>query len=151
MTISLIIRELLFDIRNKSHLETASITDAESRYLIEAGTEKTDEIMRGISEAFSFLRSVFLRFLAPDCASSTDNLPLDDEVLVMDLDLSARRRTNRMQQLADMSHSYIVDRTLAKFYSSVSQSDLSAKHDKAAQATLSDIQALLYSKLPPIR
>lgn len=151
MTISLKFRELLFDIRNKSHLETASITDAESRYLIEAGTEKTDEIIRDIVEAYSFLRSVFLRFLVPDCINSADNLPHDNEVLVMDLDLSARRRTNRMQSLADMAHSYIVDRTLAKFYSSVSQPDLSAKHDKAAQSVLSDMQALLYSKLPPVR
>lgn len=151
MTITLNMRELLFDIRNKSHLETASITDAESRYLIEAGTEKTDEILRDIMEAYSFLRSVFLRYLVPDCISSADNLPLDATELVIDLDLSARRRTNRIQQFADMAHSYIVDRTLAKFYSNVSQPDLSAKHDKSAQSVLSDMQALLYSKLPPAR
>lgn len=151
MTISLKIQELLYDIRNKSHLETASVPDIESRYLIEAGTEKTDEIMRGITEAFSFLRPVFLRFLSPDCTYSAENLPPAADELVIDLELSSRRRTNRVQELTDLAHSYIVDRTLAKFYSSVSQPELSTKHNNTAQSTLSDIQALLYSKLPPIR
>lgn len=151
MNIRLKTSELLFDIKNKSHLETASIADAESRYLIEAGTEKSDEIMRGMAESFSEIQSVLLRFLTPDCSRDSYNLLYETEELTLKLEMSKRRHTNRMQLLNDMIHSYIVDRTLAKLYSSESQNDLYDKHNTLAAATLTDIQTLIYTKLPPVR
>ncbi len=151
MRIVLDIEELLLDIRNKSHEECATlIADTEARYRAEAGNHKNLELFRDIAESGSSLSRLLFRYLADyyqDEASNNDTLP---ESLVYELNISERRSSGKAQPLADAMHQYVVHYTLAKFYASVSQTELSNAHSLQTQGAASQIEDLLLTKKPPL-
>lgn len=137
-TIRLQVTELLFDIRNKSYEECQSITDIDARYRTEAGTEKTDEIRRCLTEAVSRLHRIAYRWTAKfykDEPTWDDaDIPSEDyhQDYVFELDFTQREAEGKDKILADLFHEYVVEATLAKFYSSVNAGDLSNKHSLLA-------------------
>lgn len=141
--------ELLFDIRNKSHSDVSVITDAESRYLAEAGTEKNDEVLRDIASSLASLSTVTGRYLAQDVnamASDTATLPT---TLVFNFSFSGRKADGKAQPLANAIHEYLADNTLALFYNSVSQPDLAAKRERLAAQDLQLVDTLVHQKKAP--
>lgn len=149
MRIELNKSELLFDIRNKSHAETASITDAESRYRVEAGTEKTDELERNIITSLSMLFQISGRYLRTDMSCFADNGAGLPDVLVFDFSFTERRMDGKAQPLADAMHAFIVENSLALFYESVAQNEFQTKHSQAAAINSLLVEKLIFTKKPP--
>lgn len=151
MTVTIKIKELFFDIKNKSHHEVASIQDTDLRYVAEAGTENEHEIYRCIIDAEAKVRLMCGKFLVRASESFNDNtLPeqVPDEYTYDFID-NARRQDNRGQVIVDGMHSAIVSMALSKFYVSVNQTALSEQHDKLAANAVLLLERMLYEKLPP--
>lgn len=151
MTVQIKIKELFFDIKNKSHHEVASIQDTDMRYVAEAGTENEHEIYRCIIDAEARVRLMCGKFLKRASETFNDNtLPerVPDEYTYDFID-NARRQDNRGQVIVDGMHSAIVSMALSKFYVSVNQMALSEQHDKLAANAVLLLERMLYEKLPP--
>ena len=150
MRILISTNELLHNIRTKSHLEL-TLVPSEERYRYEVGTEKMDEVNRDIVESFAILQETLSRFLKieEDLGDVTTDEATLPEQLILDFQDSERRTAGRGQTIADSALAYLTDATLARFYSSVSNLDLSEKHTKAAAASLEFLRKLFFTKLPP--
>ena len=150
MRVILNVSELLFDIRNKSHEECAEIADAETRYRAEAGTHKNEELFRCLAEVGTALARTCIKYLDNYYQEEADDTLALPEALVYDLDFSERRAEGKAQPLADAMHSYAVHYTLAKYYATVSQGELSNKHSLLTNNAATAIKELLYTKKAPI-
>lgn len=142
--------ELNYNIRRKSHTELAQLP-SEQRYLLEAGSDKEDEINRCIVEAYAILQENLSRFLSLSPSvedASTDDASIAD-VLVLDFEYSGRRLAGREQSLADECLAYLTDATLSNFYLSVGSDEMAKKHAEMATNKLQFIMRMLYTKLPP--
>lgn len=141
--------DLIFDIRNKSHLEVASISDAEARYKVEAGTEKREEIKRDIIEAQSLLLPTILRFVETDDNMVAGAEPYLPEYIVYEFKFAPRRFQGKPQVLADAIQSYLSHMALSLFYRSVDQAGFAEKHSQIAVASMQNIERLCFSKNQP--
>lgn len=151
MLIVLNVSELMRDIKKKSHREVEEkIPDVEARYRAEAGTEKEDEITRCMVEAASALAHRLHRYLRIWYQDEVDDQLAIPEGFVYDLGLSERRAEGKAQPLADYMHNFVVDLTLSRFYSSVSQQDLSNIHSQKALETARLLEEMIYTKKPPL-
>ena len=149
MVIELYKQELLDDIRMKSHLEMANIEDVEARYRVEAGSEKIEDITRCLGEGLGAVRHRCIRFLKEEITEHSDNLSYLPDTFTFNLSLSERRAIGKNEPLTRAMHSLVVEYALAKFYSDVSQIELSNKHSALAINAGNEIDDLLYTKLPP--
>ena len=152
MQITIKLKELFFDIKNKSHHEVASIQDTDLRYVAEAGTENEHEIYRCIIDAEAKVRMMCGKFLVRAKETYGDNtLPANvPESYTYDFIDNPRRQDNRGQVITDGMHSAIVSMALSKFYISVNQVELSAQHDKLSERAVHLLEQMLYEKLPPV-
>lgn len=149
MRIEISKNELLFDIRNKSHLEVAGISEADARYRVEAGSEKTDEIERDIITSLAYLDNIDIRYLNVDMTCMAENNAGLPDTIIIDLLFSERRLDGKVQPLTDAIHAFLVDNTLALFYASVSQGDLQTKRAGLAAADATLIENLIFKKKAP--
>lgn len=155
ITIKLQSTELLFDIRNKSHQECEAIADIDARYRTEAGSEKTDEVRRCLTEAVSRLDKSLHRWLVKSYAEKTRyddaDIPSEDYELsyVYDFAWTPRQGEGKDKMLADLMHDYVVSATLAKFYAIVSAQDLSNMHSTLALEAGNNIIEMLALKSAP--
>lgn len=150
MVIKLYTEELVSNIRSISHHEVAEIPDVEARYRAEAGSEKLPFIYKGISEGVGRLVRRCHRFLQGGYAKEKDNAMELPPELVFDFNISERRAVGKAEPLAEEMSSLVVHYALSRFYSNVSQPDLSNKHSLLAIEAGNEIDNMLYSKLPPI-
>ena len=149
ITLNIQVKEVLFDVRNKSHNEVAGIADAEARYLVEAGMDKQDEIERCLTTSASLMMAVMGRFVMSHNTNLSSNRSGLPEYYYVNLDLSARRAEGKQQILADLAHSYLVNMTLSLFYKSVAQATLSEGREKMAIENAAQIEQLLFTKHKP--
>lgn len=133
----------------KSHQEVSVIDDNEARYRAEAGSEKLEDITRCLGEGLGAVRHRCVRFLKEEITERSDNLSNLPEKVSFDLALSERRAIGKNEPLTKAMHSLVVEYALAKFYSDVSQMELSNKHSALAINAGNEIDDLLYTKLPP--
>jgi len=151
MLITLSVDELMRDIKKKSHREVEErIADVEARYRAEAGTEKEDEITRCMVEAASALSHRLHRYLRTYYQDEADDQLGIPEAFVFDFAFSERRAEGKAQPLTDYMHSFVVDLTLSRFYSSVSQQELSNIHSQKALETAGLLEDMIYTKKPPL-
>ncbi|MBR4404926.1 MAG: hypothetical protein IKW84_08960 [Bacteroidaceae bacterium] len=150
MTITIIIEELLKDIRERSHLDVQGM-EPDMQYRTEAGSDKNEQLKREIVIVSSALTRMLQRYLNVDDTAQADNT-LDGRVgqqLVWELDMSDRRASNKAQPLADACHDYLVHYTLARYYKSVNAGELSNTHSLQTADAAGEIEGLLFSKTPP--
>lgn len=152
MTVTIQTSELLFDIRNKSHLEVASIENLDRRYAAEAGTEKTEEILRCIIEAEARIRLMCERFLekVTEGEAISDLPSIVPESYTYQFVSNARRQDCRAEITANTIHSAIVNLALSTFYVSVSQMEMAKTHDALATSRVQLLEKMLFEKLPPV-
>lgn len=155
MKILLQTTELLFDIRNKSHMECESITDVDARYRTEAGADKIDEVRRCLTEAVSRLYRLAYRWTRKFYQEETfddADIPSENHHLhyIFELNLTQRQGEGKAKMLADLFHEYVVEATLAKFYGSVSAQELSNIHSTRALDAGERISELLNRKSVPV-
>lgn len=149
MTIKITLKraEILFDIHNQSHHECLNITDVEERYRKEAGSDKTEELNRFIAESVSELHAIFHRWIADDYEENMDDVPEDNPGdIVLELDMSARRTAGKAKSLTERMHSFIVNRTLGRYYSSVGLTDLAQLHTKESEDTAAYLERIIYQR-----
>ena len=153
MDVTLYTKNLIDDIRNKSHYEVSAITDDEARYRAEAGTEKMSEIKRCIQEAIGRLTHRISPFLNESFSFSMDDnesVPTGtNEGYTFIFDMSERRADGKQEPLRNAMHSFVVHYALSFFYSSVSQMDLSNKHGVAAIDEANHLDEIIYTKKAP--
>jgi len=150
MRVVLIVDELLHDIATVSHLEVAQIADIDLRYRSEAGTDKTDEIIRCIRAAIVNLVALCNRFRLTVSTEEVDNALNIPERFVLDFGTTERRTSGKEQAICDVMHNIVVDNALVKFYSNVQQIDLSNNHALPLQESINIFQQLIFSKNPPL-
>lgn len=150
MVITLYKQEILNDLRTKSHYEVSNlILDAEARYRVEAGAEKQEDILRCIDEGHSRLLHRCWRYLSEVLVEEGDNVLYSPQEYRVSLVLSERRAVGKEKPLSEAMHTFVVEYALSKFYSDVSQQELSNKHSVLAMEAGDRIDNLLYTKLPP--
>lgn len=149
MVITLTTEEILNRVRTISHDEVAAIADVEARYRAEAGTEKMKEIHDCIKEAHGRLVHQCRRFLRNTNAQGANNTGTLPQTYTFDFILSERRNLGNGEPLAEVMNTFMVEYALAKFYSVVSQGDLSNKHSLLAIDAGKELDVILYTKLPP--
>ena len=88
----------------------------------------------------------FLRNTNAQGANNTGTLP---QTYTFDFILSERRNLGNAEPLAEVMNTFMVEYALAKFYSVVSQGDLSNKHSLLAIDAGKELDVILYTKLPP--
>lgn len=149
MVITIYTEEVMNHLRAVSHREVAEIADVEARYRAEAGSEKLEEIYRCIEEAYSRLSSRLSRWLKATYYTRKDNLLDVPASYEFEFDISERRAINKTDALANAMDVFMVEYALSKFYSNVSQGDLSNKHSLLAIDAGNQLDELLYTKQPP--
>lgn len=148
MQITLSIDRIIKDIRTKSHLEVSSIADPSARYKVEAGTEKLSEIKRDIAGAVSSLVNECYRFLdMPGVDEEDDSISGAD--IVLGVSAGLRRLDGKEKAITQKIHEAVVNFALQKFYTSVSQMDLSSVHQAQARADIEELERMLRRKRPP--
>lgn len=150
MTITIIIEELLKDIRERSHLDVQGM-EPDVQYRTEAGSDKNEQLKREIIIVSSALTRMLQRYLVDSDSQEADNT-LDGRVgsqLEWELYMSERRASNKAQPLTDACHDYMVHYTLARYYKSVNAGELSNSHSLQTADAAREIEGLLYSKTPP--
>lgn len=150
MTINITSASVISEIRQKSHFETQYIQDAAAREHTRAGLEKEDELGRCLVVADAQLRALLTRYLVTtpsDVISAGIAVPV---TLIYVLALSERRDANKAAQLPQLMRDYLVSASLAKYYATVSATDLASKRGNEAAATGVELIRLLNTKLPPI-
>lgn len=150
MVIELYTEELRNRLKATSHYEVAEIADPEARYRAEAGSEKDDEINVCLVAAIARLQGRLRQYLKHRYDTSSDNLIGLPDVYSFDLVLSERRAVNKAEALAEAMNTFVVEYALSRFYSTVSQGELSNKHSLLAVDSANLLDDLLHSKLPPI-
>lgn len=149
MVISLYAEELVKSLRIISHREVAAIEDPDARYRAEAGSEKLPEIYRCIWEAFARLSARCSRWLKATYQHTKDNVVDVPTAFFFEFILSERRSINTSEPLMNEMHNFMVEYALSKFYSIVSQGELSNKHSLLAIEAGNNIDQILYTKQPP--
>ena len=150
MVITLQTARIVDSIKTISHRELAvAVPDVDIRYKMEAGSEKMVEVNRCILEAIGRVRRRCSRFLADQFASGANNAVSLPENYNFEFIFSERRATNKAESLAAAMHDFVVEYALSKFYSIVSQGELSNKHSILALSAGEEIDNLIYKKNPP--
>lgn len=149
MTITLYTDPIILEVRQKSHLGVANIKDPETRDNVRAGIEKMEEIEHCIIDAFGQLARRCYRFLRPNIQKTYDDEAIIPPTYTYEFVMSERRAEGRAEPLTAAMHAFVVQYALTKFYSTVSNSELSNKYSLEALDTANRIDELLYTKVPP--
>lgn len=149
MVINLFTEELVQRLKTVSHHEVAEIADVEARYRAEAGTEKTELILRCIRDAVRRLEGRCVRFLKEVLPQYADNASGVPVAYRLEFVLTERRAIGKAPLLEEACETFVLEYALSKFYSAVSQQPLSNSHSLMAIDAGERLTALLFSKQPP--
>lgn len=147
MVVTITTSDILLLVRSISHREVAGILDVEARYRAEAGSEKAAELEECVKEGIARLQSRVYRFLTSVTYSPESGFPT---TVAFNFDLSDRRGNNKEEAITEACNTFVLEYALSKFYSIVSQGELSNKHSLATLETGNHLDELLYTKNPPI-
>ena len=152
MTITITIgrSSVLSDIRVKSHAEAASISDAEERYIVEAGTEKLPEVHQCITDAFAEVSAFVRPFITGSASATANDAYRSSGDLALALDIPTRKSVALATPLADAIHKYVVDSAMNKFYRAVSRPAMGEPHAQSLASDKANIDVLLYTKQEPV-
>ena len=151
MTVTLTIARssVLSDIRVKSHAEAAAISDAEERYIVEAGTEKLPEVHECITEAFAEASAILRPFLSGLATASASDSYRSTGDLTLTLDITARKAAGLAVPLTDAIHAYVVDCALARFYRAVGRPQMGDIHHNSLTDDRAAIDAIVLTRTKP--
>lgn len=148
----LIKSSILNDMMVTSHAEVAPIANPQERYLAELGTEKGDIahqcINNAVAEVWSILRP-FLSALAPDESPYNDTFDDQNQEFMFTLEVTPRKAAGLGEMISKAAHAYVVDSALAKFYTSVSRTDLASKHAALLDREAAVINNIIYQRTNP--
>lgn len=150
MVITIYTERLISRIKEISHREVEVIEDDDARYRAEAGTDKLSDIRHCIADAAKRLDGRVSRFLKGAYPTARDNrrdtFPTS---YIYEFVLSERRGIGKADGLEEAMETFLVEYSLSKFYSTVSQGELSNKHSLLAIDAGNIIEEMLFTKRAP--
>lgn len=161
LTVSLEVKELMFDIMNKTYL-TGKARDAEqkganyesaSNMQASEDDENSYQLRRSMANAFSALKSLLGEYLDED-KSTTNNL-ISDEIdsdgqLVLAFKLPSNYNNASADSLGNNLHAYIVDIVVAEWFTITNKQDAQDYYTHSA-LSLEDAKRALYKRSRPTR
>lgn len=150
MNVTFYVESIVNKMRSISHWEVQEIADVEARYRAEAGSEKLNELYLCVDDAVGRLRGRTFRWMKYDYKKEMDNMQNIPLLYKFEFMLSERRTLNKIDALEEAMNTFIVEYALSKYYSLVSQTELSNKHSLLAVDSANALDELLYAKRPPI-
>ena len=159
IVVTIEVKELFFDILNKTHL-TGQSREAEGKSYQSASNmqasdddENSYQIRRSLANAFSSLKSLLGEYLSED--RSTSNNRMQSEIdsngqLTLAFKLPSNYNDASADSLGNGIHSYLVDMALADWYDITSKEDAEvyANHSKFS---LDNVKRALYKRSRPVR
>lgn len=148
-TITISRSSIISDIRLKSHMEAASISAAEERYIVEAGTEKVEELNQCVTDAFAEVSGIVRPVISAAAQLTANDNYRSSGDLVLSFDLSERKSGGFAAPLADAIHKYVVDSAMSRFYRSVARPVFADSHERMLIPGRANIEAIIYVKNEP--
>lgn len=137
------------DILVKSHIDAAVIVDATERYMVEAGSEKAEQIHQCISDAFGEALILLRRFLEQNSITTGGTSSYDGEGdLELTFDISDRRAHYFAETLTPAVHAFVVDAALGKYYATIRPVFAEPYLRRLADDT-ANIRTIIFTKQPP--
>ncbi len=160
ITIRLEVKELVFDIQNKTYLTGRSREadntkgyEAASHIQVSDDDENSYQIRRSISNAFCNLKTELAEYL-DDSATTTDNLVKseidNDTALILKLLMPSNYNQAAEDNLGAALHQYIVSRSIADWFTITDKAD-TAEYTAMTEAALEAARRALYKRRRPSR
>lgn len=160
LTVSLQVKELMYDITNKAYL-TGRAREAEASKNYEAASnmqasedeEDSTQLRRSIATHFTSLKSLLGEYLN-ETSTTSDNLinnEIDtDGILKLNFKLPSNYNNASADSLGKGIHSYIVDLSLADWFTITNKAD-AQDYLAHAQVSLENVKRALYKRSRPTR
>lgn len=160
LTITEEVKELIFDIQNKTHL-TGQAREAEGKKPFQAASnmqasdeeENSYQIRRSLENAFSSLKSQLCEWLQEDRTMSDNRVVAEidnDGQLVLVFKMPLNYNVASVDSLGDGIHSYLVNTTIAEWFTITNKEDAEAYVAYSA-ISLENIKRALYKRIRPKR
>lgn len=160
LTITQEVKELIYDIQNKTHL-TGMAREADGSMNYEAASnmkasddpENSYQIRRSLANAFSSLKSQLGEYLS-DSATTSDNL-IDTEIdnngtLTLVFNMPSNYNNASVDSLGNNIHTYLVDMALGEWFSITNKQDAEIYITHSA-ISLENVKRALFKRSRPIR
>lgn len=160
VTVTLEVREIVYDIQNKTFLtgrsreaQNAKNYEEASHIQVSDDNEYSYQIRRSISNAFSAIKTQLADYL-DDNLSASDNLLKEavdsDGQLKLELKMPSNFNLSAADNIGAALHAYIVNRTIADWFVITDKEDAADYTSLAAEA-LESARRALYKRKRPIR
>lgn len=128
LTIKIDIRELIYDIQNKTYLTGRSRSDGNNYRqvaLMQANDddENYNQIMRSIGNAFSRVQNELAEVLEIDTANANNTLLLDEDTKILTLIMPSNFNTSATDAIASAIHQYVVTYATAEWFMITNKTD----------------------------
>ena len=153
LTITEEVKELIFDIQNKTYL-TGQAREAEGKKPYQAASnmqasdedENSYQVRRSLANAFSTLKSLLSEWLQEERTTEIDN----NGQLVLVFKLPLNYNDASADSLGNSIHSYLVNTTIAEWFTITNKEDAEAYVAHSA-ISLENIKRALYKRIRPKR
>ena len=160
-TITIDLSEVLYDIRNKTHIDSEVLNRTDDKtFMLASLMQVSDEdstlyyIRRSLVRSYNDLLLIFKEFIEQPMTVKADNqLPAEveqDGTLQLRLSLPFNYDRNALSILSQSIHNYLVNSTIGDWYTSTSKEN-SEIYLTQAEADKMQITASLYSRKRPIK
>ena len=159
ITVSLQVKELMYDITNKAFLtgkarEAAGMDyKASSNMQASEDEENSYQLRRSLTTAFSGLKSILGEYLDEN-KTTTDNLLTDavdsDGILTLGFKMPSNYNSSSVDAMGKGIHAYLVDLTLSEWFAISNPADAKYYQDHSVQS-LAVVEKALYKRSRPER
>lgn len=156
-TVSLSLREIIYDIQNKTYLTGKARADgANHRQVAQMQANDDDDnlsqILRSVHTAIGNLRQVLGDWLSGTSAMVTDNLPedLEKDEVTLTLELPSNFNHTVLRSLVDSMHRYAVAYAVAEWFVITNRED-AAQYTSIADASIALIRQAMSQRVRPAR
>lgn len=155
ITITLSVKQLLFDIRNKAYL-TGKTREADERIkaTIQASSDDDPQMLRAIQNAYDRVCILLGDYIADSDEDSVDNTYIeddsDDDDCTLTLDMPQNYNGGMSKSLATMIHDYIVSSSLREWFQLCFKADAN-DYVLLSNVGLEDIKSAVAKRKAPTR
>lgn len=160
LSVTLEVKELMFDIMNKAHLTGQAREDegakgyaAASDMQASADEDNVYQLRRSLANSFSALKCLLGEYLSEEKDSSTNLIQEaidNDGQLIMEFHLPSNYNKASADSLGNGIHAYLVDTALAEWFTITNKADAQDYTTHAAFA-LETVKRAMYKRSRPVR
>ena len=155
ITINFDIREIIYDIQNKTYLTGKSRREGSNHeqvanMQVNDDDENANQILRSITMAYSTLKTRLGEYLDRDIFTvANESLTVESE-MKLSLRMPSNYNTSTSEAVADASHQYIVAMAIADWFTITDKNDAGDYH-KLAEESLKVIEEAVNKRVRPVR